>query len=599
MKIDLDIIPFSIIKTDLAGNVNFLNTHIKNEPKFLEILGELNVMNFIIFGENKITDNIVNYPTFVFTKTSKIDIKINTLVLEKQVYIFIEDIFKQYEIKNNFMANFSHEVRNPLNSIIGIISLLHDTVLDTEQINYIDMLKDSSNNLMNIVDNILDYSKLENGSLKLKKSSFYLRECIETVHSMMSITANEKSIKMSFTISEQIPAFIVGDYIRIQQILINMYSNSIKFTKLKGSIVTDITGTFTENKYQLDFSIHDSGSPEYRIKKEDYQNIFKSYHQLFNNFNDRNNEGTGLGLAICKELVLIMNGDIQVVNSNENGTTITFYITIEKSYDNSGPIDFNVLKDKNVLIVDDTVINRVSLCSTLKKAGMIPYPVSTSEEALIILKNNMDFDIALLDIYLPRFSGVKLAEHIRILKPDLPLIALSSVGDKLGNISPDLFNHLLVKPVKENNLLSILQSVLLNKKSNQNIIIKTVDTKAKIKILIDDDDKFNRQVLKKQLEKLYNTEIVEVSNGKECIDILGLEDFDLIFIDLKTPIKTGYDVIKFILKNKVKVYTVCLSGFQIEDTHLFDDILIKPIEILKLKNIMNKYHISQKISKSI
>jgi CheY-like chemotaxis protein len=490
------------------------------------------------------------------------------------------------------MMNLSHEIRTPCNSIIGIISLLQDTHLDKEQITYIEMLKETSNNLMSILDNILDYSKLENGKLELKKTSFYFKDCIDTVNSIISMQANEKLINMTYNIDENIPEFIVGDYLRIQQILINLFVNSIKFTKPKGKIHTEIkVKEIINDKIILTFSIHDTGSPEYIIKKEEYLNIFKSYNQLFNNFNNRHTEGTGLGLSICKELTLLMNGDIWVENSDKNGTTFYFTIIVNKSYNEAGSIDYAFLKDKNILVVDDTIVNRVTLCGILKKAGMIPYPVSTSDEALIMVKNNIHFDIALLDLYLPRFTGVRLAEHIRSLNPELPLIALSSVGDKITNLGADLFNHLLVKPIKEDILLNVIQNVF-----NKTPVKKQPEIRKdqEIKILIDEDDQFNRKVLKKQLEKLGHTNTIEVQNGQECIDILNIEKFDLIFIDIKTPIKSGYDVIKYIKKNKIKSYTICLTGLHLEDNNQFNDILYKPLELYRLKEAMDKFLVQHK-----
>jgi two-component system sensor histidine kinase/response regulator len=595
---DLDNIPLFIIKTDLQGNILYLNSHIKKQEKFNGIEEYKNVLEFINLGANNLQHNIKDHTTIIYLKeTNKIEVNINTYIQKNEIIFFMDGLYKYYEIKNNFMSNFGHEIRSPLHSILGVISLIEDTKLDKEQVTYLEILKESSNNLMNMADNILDYTKLETGNLQLNIGSFYFRDCIETVHSMMSIQSTEKVITMTYNINKNITDFIISDYIRLQQILINLYNNSIKFTKTKGTIHTDIDcKELNETSYKLMFTIHDSGSPDFIIKKEDYQNIFKSYYQLFTNFNDRNNEGTGLGLAICKELTLIMKGNINVISSNTTGTKMQFYITVEKSFEHTGPVDITVFKDKKVLVVDDALNNRTMLCSLLRKSGMIPFPVSTSDEALIMIKNNIDFDVALLDIYLPRFTGVRLAEHIGILKPTLPLIALSSLGDKTNNMGTNLFHYLLVKPVKEIKLLAVIQSVLTTNK--QKMLHEDIPLdEEQIKILINDDDKYNRQILRKQLEKLGHKYIIEVENGQECIDILHIKYFDLIFIDINTPIggKNGYDVIKFIKNKNIKSYSICLSGIEINDPNLFNDTLLKPLQIYKLKEIMKKFYLYKKI----
>lgn len=591
---DIDNIPIFIIKVNSKGDILYLNKMIKEDVKFngLSKITNINEIILNLLPTNIYEEDINNYETTIYIeKTNRIEVNISSRRINAdEINIFLEGAYKYYNVKHTFMSNFGHEVRNPLNSVIGIISLLQDTHLDKEQLNYLDMLKESSGNLMNIVDNILEYTKLEAGKLKLNLSSFSLRDCIEAVHTIMGNNATTRSIKMSYTINDNTPEFIICDCLRLQQILINLYSNSLKFTQVKGTIHTGISSVLDkEGNYKIIVNIKDSGSIDHIIKKEDYTSIFRSYNQLFSDFNDRNNEGTGLGLAISKELVLLMGGDIWVESStHEDGTNFIFYIQVEKSYEEGTPIDYKLLNKKKALVVDDIAINRVTLCNTLRKSGMIPYPVSTSEEALILLKNDMEFDIALLDMYLPRFTGPRLAEHIRIIKPKLPLIALSSIGDKINFTGTNLFNHLLVKPVKENKLLSIIQSVLINTEQPLYKEIKE-ETSEKIKFLLNDDDTFNRQVLRKQIEKLGYNYIIEVNNGQECIDILNIKEFDIIFIDMKTPIKNGYDVIEHIKENEIKGYTICLSGLEIKNPEKFHNILLKPVEILRLKEIINDY----------
>src|SRR6476620_8744201 len=595
-------IPLYIIKTDKSGLILETNIHIHSDAKFKYILEYENIFDIINFEgintKKEFDSNIIDYSYIINLNHNKLDLLINVKKVNEEYIVFLESNYKCYEIKNTFMQNLSHEIRSPLNGIIGVTSLLQDTVMNTEQINYLEMLKESSNNLINIVDNILDYSKLELGKLKLHKGSFYLHEIINSVHTIMSSLANEKTIKMSYEIDPDIPEFIVGDSLRIQQILINLYTNSLKFSNPKGEIITKIKLTgdkeinskyLQENEFYIYFTVQDTGSQHHVINENVNFKLFKSYSQLFNKFDQRNNEGTGLGLAICKELTLLMDGDIWLESSSkETGTKFGFCILSEKSYEEGAPIDLVLLKNKSILIVDHNITNRVTLSSILTKYGIIPFPVSTSDEALIYIKNNIHFDLALLDIYLPRFTGVKLAEHIKILKPDLTLIALSSLGDKINKIGTNLFNHLLVKPVNENKLLSIIQATLIKKELREsNLQIKIYEN---VKILIDEDDPFNRKIIRKQLEKLGYSNITEVQDGKECIETLQVNSFSIVFIDIKTPFLTGYQVMEYINNNvNPKPYTICLSGLEIQKG-IFDETILKPIQINKLKSLMENFH---------
>lgn len=616
MNLNLDLLPLFIIIIDLDGNIKYLNKFIINDHKLNKISDIKNIYDLIDFTKDHkkqiINNELKNVTYNIQINGSKLEVILWTHKCDDIIYIFMESTYKCFEIKNTFMANLSHEVRSPLNGIIGVISLIQYTKLDAEQSNYLEMLKESSGILMNTIDNILDYSKLELGKLKLNPSSFYLRDCIETVCSILSVNAMEKVIKITYNIDEDVPEFIISDYLRIQQILINLLSNSIKFTKVKGFINVDIkliksknsdvTPDYinvNNNKFSLLFTIKDSGSPEYHIKKEDSLEIFKSYHQLFSNFSDRNNEGTGLGLAICKELCNLMNGDIWVeteINTEKDGSTFCFTILVEKSYEEGAPIDYAILKNKHVLVVDDNMTNRISLSNMVKQAGMIPFPVSSSDEAMIFIQNDIRIDIGLLDIYLPRFTGVKLAQHIKITRPELPLIALSSLGDKINNIGENLFKYLIVKPANEKNLLSVIQSILMKKIEMSSSIISSSSDNLEItniNILIYDNDNFNRKVLKTQLKKLCYKNIDEVSTSKECIDIIKIKNYDIIFIDVKTGYVSGYDVIEYIDKHQcIKPYTICLSGYSVnKKIELFDGIMLKPINFDKLKEALEKFYI--------
>lgn len=516
---------------------------------------------------------------------------------EIKIYnLFISSEYKCRKLKKNFMENISHELRTPLNGIIGMTSLISDTILNEEQRVYMDMLEQSNGILMSIIDNILEFSKLESGKLKLITNPFYIRDLLESVHDIVSIQASEKGIKMIYLIDQDIPEYLIGDFSRIQQILINLYTNSIKFTREKGSISTiverygDTEKTESiNNNISLLFSIADTGIG---INDKDKLLLFEQYTQLFNEYSDRNSEGIGLGLSICKKLCKLMDGDIWLKDSKE--TTFCFTINLMvASKKESQKLDFSLLKGNNILVIDDNVTNRMGICGILHKWGINAFPCSTSEEALLFIKT-MNFDIILLDIFLPRYSGIELAKKIKEIDNSIPIIALSSLGEKKINTDKKLFNHFLIKPVKESKLLSYIQESIMEKETSKKDTSSS-NAIVNIKILIDEDQYINQQLLFQQLKKLGYSDITIVNNGKECIDELRNGVYDIVFIDIKTPFIDGYEVIEYIRKsndNTRNIISIALTALATKTDFIkrgFNDILLKPFNMIDLKTTMDKF----------
>lgn len=557
-----------------------------------------------------------------------------------------------YNHKSIFLANMNHELRTPLNGIIGMLTLLEDTRLTSDQQDYMYMIKECSLNLMTIVNDILDYSKLEVGKITLDIKSMSLLECIETTNDIVLSKIYEKSLDYTYNIDSSINEYIEGDPNRLKQILLNLISNSIKFTD-KGNVFLNIKeidyGTFTKLKklhksledvngedvngeesneskeiadLYIRFDIIDTGCG---IHKSERKKLFKSFSQVNNQITSKIYQGTGLGLAISKELVELMDGFIWLDKSEINiGSTFSFVLPVKKSLEESISSDTtseSVLKGANVLIVDDVLYNRISLTAMVTKWGMKAYCFSNSEEALHFTRLT-PFDIGIIDICMPKIDGYSFAQKLRdqneYNNKTFPLIALSSLGDKEVSKSKYFKTH-LIKPVKESRLkkmcIKFLQErVKINQPKCNDINIQkenvSLDTyintnhlsglKDNVRILIAEDVYINQKVIVSFLNKLGFSNIEVVDNGKKCLDLALKNIYDIIILDIKMPIMTGDMVLmellkQYKLKEKTKPYIIAVTAYCLREDREkylsmgFDDYIPKPVCIGDLKKSLNAY----------
>lgn len=546
----------------------------------------------------------------------------------------------QHKDDLSLLLHMSHQIRTPLNGIIGMLTLLEDTNLSTNQIDYVYMVKECSFNLITIINDILDFLKLQNNKITLNIEQVNIHECINTVNDIILPKIYEKGLKYNFKINENIPRYINLDPIRIEQIILNLLTNAIKFTKT-GDISIDIytihldTYLLLKNKYCLEYDIDIKNNRLYirfdisdtgcGIDEKDYNKLFKSFNQFnLSNITLENYDSTGLGLTICKELLKLMNGFIWLDNSSTKGSMFSFVIPIENNIITNElitnklineSINESILKNINVLIIDDNLHNRISLTGIITKWGMKAYAFSNCEEALCYTQL-YKFDIGLIDIYMPEMNGlnfvIKLREQKESFNNNIPLIALSSLDDNITN-NLNYFKAIILKPIKENELkntcMSIINSIqqessqfikkpLYTNKQNHNI---NEYYKDQIKILVVEDNLINLKILVKFIEKLGYNNTVTARNGQECFDLFLKDDYDIIFMDIRMPIMDGDVALKKILQyennypNKQRPMIVAISSYSRKediDKYLqigFNNYLSKPINIYDLEFIFTTY----------
>ena len=618
----------------------------------------INKRTFINSEDPNVTDS------FMFTLQ---DVNENKL-LEIQLRNETLRAEEAYNHKSIFLANMSHEIRTPLNGIIGMLTLLEDTKLTTDQQDYIAMVKECSFNLMTIINDILDYSKLEVGKISLDIKSMNLRECFESTNDIILSKVYEKSLEYTFSLDPTIPEYIYGDTNRIKQILLNLLSNSIKFTD-RGSIdvnvkkisyndciilkenhssgdvkqcnynvISSIKLPETEreidlydntygkvnfnDKLYLRFDIIDTGCG---IHHSDKIKLFKSFSQVDNHITSKIYQGTGLGLAISKELVELMGGFIWLDWSEIGtlpGSRFSFVLPTIESKDivnNIHDKSERVLKDANVLIVDDNLHNRISLTGMITKWGMRPHAFSNAEEALHFTRLTK-FDIGLIDICMPKTDGPsfasKLREQVEFNNMEFPLVALSSLGDKLSSNSKYFKTH-LIKPIKESKLkkicIELLQKRIINEEESScnntknNIVLDKYiiqndlsELKSNVRILLAEDVYINQKVVVSFLNKMGFDNIQVVDNGQQCVNIAKNNDFDIILLDIRMPVMNGEVVLQELDKfysrsSKRRPYIVAVTAYCLREDRTkylnmgFNDYIPKPITIDDLSRCLNNF----------
>jgi len=530
-----------------------------------------------------------------------------------------DEALESARIKSEFLANISHEVRTPLNGIMGMTVLLQDTPVTSEQRQYIKTIHSSADTLLTIINDILDFSKIEAGKLQFETLDFDLRSTVENTVELLAERAQAKQIELAFAIYDDVPTLLRGDPGRLRQVISNLLVNGIKFTEL-GEVALRVTReSETLTHVTVCFTVTDTGIG---IAPDGLPYLFQAFSQA-DGSTTRKYGGTGLGLAISKQLVEMMGGQIGVESTPGKGSTFWFTARFEKQKRTAAvPEVKNRLAGLRLLIVDDNETNRNILLHQTAALGMRPVGASSGPDALAKLRqeatSNDPFALAILDMQMPAMDGLSLARAIKDA-PDIAatrLLLMTSLGPRCDTavLRAAGVGAFLVKPVKQAQLIDCVLNVISatapcetrfwhqrKPPASPSATELSLSGFPPLHILVAEDNPINQKVAIGLLEKL-GCRAVAAATGKEVLTALELVPYEIVFMDCQLPELDGFKTTQEIRKrepnqtngSRQRAYIIAMTSYAVSGAREqcleagMDDYISKPIQLDALERVLRR-----------
>ncbi|KAB2954641.1 response regulator [Heliorestis acidaminivorans] len=513
--------------------------------------------------------------------------------------------------KSQFLANMSHEIRTPMNGIIGLSHLAMNRSEDKKVQKYLKKIQASAKSLLMIINDILDYSKIESGSLALENNAFYIREVVKSVVDMLCPKVKEKGLKLTIDIPSEVPAYVSGDALRVGQVLMNLLGNAVKFTDNGNINITVQVDEENEEKITLTFSVQDTGIG---IAKEKHKSLFQPFTQADGSMT-RKYGGTGLGLSITKRLVEMMNGRVWL--ESEAGKGSTFYFTIPFSIKNDAN-SMELLTHRNrlkVLIVDDSQSDREILSTFIEALKCECTFAETGEEALQEIEQTYQekskpYDLVLMDYKMPKLDGFETTLYLqkKYELTKMPVVIMVTAHDTLEAKDKAQALNLagfLVKPVNQSKLFNLIINIFGKKEGLFYLDSREVakshqldDTLLGSSVLLVEDNDINQEIARELLQQA-GLLVTIAENGLEAVELASNENFDLILMDIQMPEMDGCEATRKIRslsdEKKSKIPIIALTAHAMSgdrERYLskgMDDYISKPFDPTKFIEKISKW----------